>query len=42
MTFEMMPKWLFNFQTTRRFLRENDIDLFPEAWRQPHARLLPV
>ncbi|MGD9508996.1 MAG: hypothetical protein AB7I59_19065 [Geminicoccaceae bacterium] len=41
-TFEMMPKWLFNFQTTRRFLRENDVGLFPEAWRQPHARPLPV
>jgi hypothetical protein len=41
-TFEMMPKWLFSFQTTRRFLRENDINLFPETWRQPYARPLPV
>lgn len=39
-TFELMPKWLFNYQTTRRFLRENDIDVFPEAWRPLSPRPL--
>lgn len=37
-TFEMMPKWLFSYQTTRRFLRQNDIDVFPEVWRPLSAR----
>lgn len=41
-TFEMMPKWLFNFQTTRRYLRQNDIDIFPEAWRPLSTRSSPV
>ena len=39
-TFEMMPKWLFNYQTTRRFLRENAIDVFPEVWRPLSTRPL--
>jgi hypothetical protein len=39
-TFEMMPKWLLNYQTTRRFLRENAIDVFPEVWRPLSARPL--
>lgn len=37
-TFELMPKWLFGYQTTRRFLRQNDVDLFPEAWRPLASR----
>ncbi|MGE3741598.1 MAG: hypothetical protein AB7I59_19070, partial [Geminicoccaceae bacterium] len=41
-TFEMMPKWLFKFQTTRRYLRQNNIDLFPEVWRPRSAHGLPV
>jgi hypothetical protein len=41
-TFELMPKWLFKFQTTRRYLRQNNIDVFPEAWRSSSSRGLPV
>jgi hypothetical protein len=37
-TFELMPKWLFGYQTTRRFLRQNDVDLFPEVWRPLASR----